>query len=114
MKVQENEGRTALLGLSFAVMAALKLTGLEGRMFSRWGLSARQMRRVGMVEGLGAAMVARPQTRALGAAGLTAISAIMLAVELRNRETELVLPRLALLGVAAATFAAAANARRAR
>ncbi len=113
MMVAENEGRTAFLGLSFAVMGALKLVGLEARMFHRWGLSTRQMRGVGAVEALGAAMVARPETRPLGAAGLTVLSAIMLIVEMRNRETELVLPRLALLGVAAATFAGAAASRKA-
>lgn len=111
--VQDNDGRTALLGLSFAVMGALKLTGLEARLFRRWGLSRRQMQHVGAIEALGAALVSRPDTRPLGAAGLTAVSALMLAVELRHRETELVLPRLALLALAVATFVGSASGRKA-
>ena len=55
-------------------------------------------------------MVANPPTRPLGALGLAAISAVMLVVEVRNRETELVLPRLALTALAAMTALAAGQA----
>lgn len=95
------DGRASLLGLAFAFTGVLKLAGLERRMFRRWGLSARQMRMVGIVETAGALLVAKRETRTLGAAGLTAISAMMLAIEARNGEVELVLPRLGLLLVAA-------------
>ena len=107
--LRENEGRTALVELSFAFMGTLKLLGLEARLFRRWGLTPRQMRHVGMIETTGALMVARPQTRLLGAAGLAAVSSIMLYMELRNRETELVLPRLAITGLALVTAVAARN-----
>lgn len=95
------DGRASLLGLAFAFMGVLKLTGLERRMFRRWGMSSRQMRMVGMVETAGAMLVVHRETRTLGAAGLAAMSAMMLAVETRNGEAELVLPRLGLLLVAA-------------
>ncbi len=108
--VKQNEGRTALVELSFAFMGILKLTGLEAGLFRRWGLTRRQMRNVGAIETLGAVMVANEATRPLGALGLAAISAVMLAVEVRNRETELVLPRLALTALAAATALAAGQA----
>ncbi len=108
--VRENEGRTALLELSFAFMGVLKLVGLETGMFRRWGISPRAMRRIGVVETAGALMVANDKTRLLGAAGLSAISAMMLAVEMRNREVELVLPRLALTGLALVTALGARNA----
>ena len=52
--VRENEGRTALLELSFAFMGVLKLLGLETRLFRRWGMSPRAMRRIGMIETAGA------------------------------------------------------------
>ncbi len=109
MVMRENEGRTALVELSFAFIGALKLLGLETRMFRRWGLSPRSMRRVGAVEAAGALMVAHEKTRVLGAAGLSAISLMMLAVELRNREVELILPRVVLTGLAVATALAARN-----
>ena len=98
---QNKDGRAALLGLSFAFMGVLKLAGLQRAMFRRWGLSGRQMRAVGAIETLGALMVARPGTRTLGAAGLAALSVAMLVKEAGNGEAELVLPRLALLLVAA-------------
>lgn len=94
------DGRASLLGLAFAFMGTLKLAGLERQMFRRWGLSTRQMRMVGLVETAGALLVANRETRTLGAAGLAAMSAMMLAVEARNGEAELVLPRLGLLLVA--------------
>ena len=109
--IRENEGRTALLEMSFAFMGVLKLLGLETRLFRRWGISPRAMRRIGLVEAAGAVLVAKPETRTIGAAGLAAISALLLAVELRHRETELVLPRLALTGLALTTALAARNAR---
>ncbi len=71
------------------------------------------MRRIGAIEAGGALMVANENTRLLGAAGLAAISAMMLAVEMRNREVELVLPRLALTGLAMRTAMAGRNALRA-
>ena len=108
--VKQNEGRTALVELSFAFMGVLKLTGLEAGLFRRWGLTRRQMRNVGAIETLGALMVANPPTRSLGALGLAVISAVMLVVEVRNRETELVLPRLALTALAAMTALAAGQA----
>jgi hypothetical protein len=109
--VRENEGRTALLELSFAFMGVLKLLGLETRLFRRWGMSPKSMRRIGLIETAGAILVAKPETRPIGAAGLAAISALLLAVELRNRETELVLPRLVLTGLAVRTALGARNAR---
>ncbi len=112
--LRDNDGRTALLELSFAFMGVLKLVGLERRLFRRWGMSARSMRRIGMVETAGALLVAKPETRQIGAAGLAAISTLLLAVELRNRETELVLPRLALTGLAIVTAMAARNERTAK
>ncbi len=110
--LRENEGRTALVELSFAFMGALKLLGLETRMFRRWGISPRSMRGIGVVETAGAIMVANDKTRVLGAAGLAAVSAMMLAVEMRNREVELILPRLGLTCLAFATAAAARNSAR--
>ena len=110
--LRENEGRTALVELSFAFMGALKLLGLESRLFRRWGMTSRQMRHVGAIETAGALMVAKPETRLLGAAGLAAVSSIMLYMEVRNRETELVLPRLALTGLALVTALAARQAGR--
>ena len=98
---RDNEGRLALLEVSFAIMGVLKILGLEARLFRRWGLSSRNMRRIGMIETAGAMMVADERTRPIGAAGLAAISALMLAAELRNREAELVLPRLAVTALAA-------------
>ncbi len=112
--VRENEGRTALLELSFAFMGVLKLLGLERRLFQRWGMPPRSMRRIGLAETAGAMLVANPGTRPLGAAGLAAISTLLLAVELRNRETELVIPRLLLTGLAFRTAIAARNARQIR
>ena len=67
------DGAASLLGLSFAFMGVLKLAGLEQGMFRRWGLTPRQMRVVGVAETAGALMVARRETRTLGAAGLTAL-----------------------------------------
>ena len=95
------EGRAALLGLSFAFMGVLKLLGLERAMFRRWGMSSRQMRTVGVIECAAAMMVAKRETRPLAAAGLTVMSAMLLAVEAGNGEAELVLPRLGLLVIAA-------------
>ena len=94
------DGRASLLGLSFAFMGVLKLVGLERGMFRRWGMTSRQMRVVGVAETAGALLVARRETRTLGAAGLAGLSALMLVVEARNGEAELVLPRLGLLVVA--------------
>ena len=111
---RENEGRTALVELSFAFMGVLKLVGLETRMFRRWGISPKYMRRIGAMEAAGAVMVANDNTRLLGATGLAALSAMMLAVEVRNRETELVLPRLALTGLAILTAVAARDRIRTR
>ena len=111
---RDNEGRTALVELSFAFMGVLKLLGLESRMFRRWGLSKSAMRRIGALETGGAMMVAYKDTRLLGAVGLSALSAMMLAVEMRNRETELVLPRLALTGLVVATALAARDGLRTR
>jgi hypothetical protein len=105
--LRENDGRTALVELSFVVMGGLKLLGLETRLFRRMGLSTRSMRGLGLIEAGGALLVAKPETRAVGAAGLAAVSTMMLAVELRNRETELVLPRLALTVLAGLTAIAA-------
>ena len=85
----------------------LKLVGLERRLFKRWGMSSRSMKRIGLIETAGAVMVARPETRPIGAAGLAAISALLLVVELKNRETELVIPRLLLTGLAVRTAIAA-------
>ena len=95
------DGRAAVLGMSFAFMGVLKLLGLETGMFRRWGMSPGQMKVVGVVETAGAMMVASRQTRPLGAAGLAALSAIMLVIEARNGEAELVVPRLGLLVMAA-------------
>ena len=100
---RENEGRTALVELSFAFMGLLKLLGLEWRLFKRWGMSPDMMRAIGVIETGGALLVANGQTRQLGAAGLAGLSAIMLALELRNGEAELVLPRLALTTLALQT-----------
>lgn len=105
------DGRAALLGLSFAFMGVLKLLGLERGMFRRWGMSPRQMRVVGVVETAGALMVANRQTRPFGAAGLAALSAMMLAVEAGNGEAELVLPRLGLLVMAVRETVAGAGRR---
>ncbi len=95
-----DEGRAALLGLSFAAMGLLKLLGLEARIFRRWGLSNRQLRHVGLAELGGAALVSARETRSIGAAGLAGLSAVMLAAEIRNHEVELVVPRTLLLLVA--------------
>jgi hypothetical protein len=108
---RDNEGRIALLELSFAFMGALKLLGLETRLFRRMGLTPRQMRHVGMIETAGALMVANEGTRTLGAVGLAGVSALMLVAELRSHEAELVLPRLALTGLAARTAFAARSGR---
>ena len=82
--VKENEGRTAALEVSFAAMGVLKLLGLETRMFRRWGMTPRQMRRIGLMETAGAFLVANEGTRPVAAAGLAAMSAMMLAIELRK------------------------------
>lgn len=99
----KQDGRAALLTGSFALMGALKLLGLERPLFQRWGYGRRDMRLVGAAEAAGAALVANPETRVLGAAGLAAVSAIMLGVETRNGDALLALPRGALLLVALAT-----------
>ncbi len=112
--VQENAGRTAALEISFAAMGVLKLLGLETRMFRRWGMTPRQMRRIGLIETAGAFAVANEGTRPIAAAGLAAMSAMMLAVELRNRETELILPRLIVTLLALRTAMAGGATLRAR
>ena len=112
--VKENEGRTAALEISFAVMGVLKLVGLESRLFRRWGMTPRQMRRIGMAETAGAFLVANEGTRPIAAAGLAAMSAMMLAVELRNRETELILPRLIVTAIAIRTAMAGGAKLRSR
>ena len=111
--VRNNEGRLALLEVSFALMGLLKVLGLEARLFRRWGISTRQMRRIGLMETAGAMLVADERTRPIGATGLAALSTLMLAAELRNREAELVLPRLALTGLAASVAYGSFAARRA-
>ncbi len=68
--VQENPGRTAALEVSFAAMGVLKLVGLERGMFRRWGMTSRQMRRIGLLETAGAFAVANEGTRPIAAAGL--------------------------------------------
>ena len=83
-------------------------------MFRRWGMTPRQMRRIGLVETAGAFLVANDGTRPIAAAGLTVMSAMMLAVELRNRETELILPRLAVTLLALRTAMAGGSRLRAR
>ena len=110
---RNDEGRLALLEISFALSGLLKILGLEARLFRRWGLSTRQMRRIGMMETAGAMLVANERTRPIGATGLAAISALMLAAELRHHEAELVLPRLALTGLAASVAFGAVSAPRA-
>ncbi len=95
-------------------MGVLKLLGLETRMFRRWGMTSRQMRRIGLMETAGAFLVANEGTRPIAAAGLAVMSAMMLAVEVRNRETELVLPRLAVTALAIRTAMAGGNSLRAR
>lgn len=112
--VQEHEGRTAALEISFAAMGVLKLVGLESRMFRRWGMTKRQMRRIGMMETAGAFLVANEGTRPIAAAGLAVMSAMMLAVELRNRETELILPRVAVTLLAVRTAMAGGARLRSR
>ena len=97
---RNDEGRLALLEISFALSGLLKLLGLEARLFHRWGISTRQMRRIGLVE-------------TAGATGLAAVSALMLAAELRHREAELVLPRLAITALAASVAFGTFAARRA-
>ncbi len=111
--VRNNEGRLALLEVSFALMGLLKVLGLEARLFRRWGISTRQMRRIGLMETAGAMLVADERTRPIGATGLAALSTLMLAAELRNREAELVLPRLVLTGLAASVAYGSFAARRA-
>ena len=110
---RNDEGRLALLEISFALSGLLKLLGLEARLFHRWGISTRQMRRIGALETAGAMLVANERTRPIGAAGLAAVSALMLAAELRHREAELVLPRLAITALAASVAMGAFSARRA-
>ena len=112
--VQENAGRTAALEISFAAMGVLKLLGMETRLFRRWGMTPRAMRRIGLVETAGAFMVANDGTRSIGAAGLAAVSAMMLAVELRNKEAELILPRLIVTVLALRTAMAGGARLRAR
>ncbi len=112
--VQEKQGRTALLEISFAAMGVLKLVGLERRLFRRWGMTPREMRRIGVVETAGAFMVANDATRPIGAAGLAVISAMMLARELREGEAELILPRLVVTLLAIRTAMAGGSKLRAR
>lgn len=112
--VQEKEGRTAALEISFAAMGVLKLLGLETRLFRRLGMTSRQMRRIGLLETAGAFLVANEGTRPIGAAGLAAMSAMMLAVELRHREAELILPRLAVTLLALRTAMAGGAKLRSR
>lgn len=112
--VEEKPGRTAALEISFATMGVLKLLGLERRLFRRWGMTPRQMRRIGVVEVAGAFMVANEGTRPVGAAGLAAISAMMLAVEWREGEAELILPRLAVTLLALRTAMAGGAKLRSR
>ncbi len=107
--LRENEGRTVLLELSFAFMGLIKILGLEAPSFRRLGLSPKQTRRIGAMESVGALMVAHEDTRRIGAAGLAAVSALLLAVEVRDREFGLLLPRLVLTGLA---IAAASDAGR--
>ncbi len=101
--LRENEGRTTLLELSFAFMGLIKILGLESHLVRSWRLSPKQTRRLGAMEAVGALMVAHEDTRQIGAAGLAAVSTLLLAVELRDREFGLVLPRLLLTGLAIAT-----------
>ncbi len=110
---RNDEGRLALLEVSFGLSGLLKVLGLEARLFRRWGLSTRQMRRIGLIETVGAMLVANESTRPIGATGLALLSALMLAAELRHREAELVLPRLALTGLAASVAFGSMAARRA-
>jgi hypothetical protein len=112
--VQEKPGRTAALELSFAFMGLLKLLGLETRLFRRWGMSPRAMRRIGTVELLGAFLVANEGTRPIAAAGLAAISSMLLATELRNHEAELILPRAAVTLLALRTAMAGGAKLRSR
>ena len=72
------------------------------------------MRRIGLMETAGAFLVANEGTRPIAAAGLAVMSSMMLAVELRNRETELILPRLAVTLLALRTAMAGGARLRAR
>lgn len=95
-----------LLGLGFIGAGAGKLGNQHGyhRLFRRWGWSTREMRLVGAAEIVGGLLVATPPTRKLGGTILTAVSATVLAAELRHGDGELGGARAMLLLAALGSF----------
>ena len=76
-------------------------------MFREWGWSEQQMRLIGAAELSGGTLLAAETTRQLGGALLALASTAVLAAELRHRDADRALPRLALLvGIATAVWPA--------
>lgn len=88
-----------LFGLAFVITGTDKLFGLRAyrRMFRQWGWSEQQMRLIGAAELGGGTLLAAETTRPLGGLLLAVASTAVLAAELRHRDADRALPRLALL-----------------
>ncbi len=88
-----------LLGLGFAVAGADKLLGLRSyqALFHDWGWSRSVMRLVGAGEFIGGVLVSTRSQRSRGGLLLAATSAAVLAQELQSEDTDLAVPRFALL-----------------
>jgi hypothetical protein len=88
-----------LLGLGFSVSGADKLLGLRDYedLFKRWGWPKNIMRLVGAAEFVGGVLISSRSQRRRGGMLLAATSGAMLAQEMQHGESDLALPRFALL-----------------
>ena len=93
-----------LLGLGFAIAGADKVLGIGGyeRLFADMGWSETSRRVVGAAEFAGGVMISSPYKRMLGGLILVAASTAMLTAEVRQNQSDLAIPRFAVL-LAAAT-----------
>ena len=95
-----------LLGLGFSVAGADKLLGLRDYedLFKRWGWPKNIMRLVGAAEFAGGVLVASRSQRRRGGMLLAATSGAMLAQELEHGDSDLAVPRFALMLAAVAAI----------
>jgi uncharacterized membrane protein YphA (DoxX/SURF4 family) len=96
-----------LLGLGFVITGTDKLFGMRAyrRMFRELGWSERDMRLIGTAELAGGTLLVAGATRLLGGALLAGASVAVLGSELRHRNANRALARLAVLaGVVTAVW----------
>ncbi len=95
-----------LVGLAFATAGIAKLMAVEpeAKLFRSWGWSTSDMQIIGASELLGATLLVTRSTQRLGALLLSSTSVCVLQEEVRHGNTELVMPRSALLLAALSGF----------